>query len=169
VWWLSDLRASDDLAQTRGGVAEVDARSYARPDPTHTTHRRGDIIWQFDPTPGAVAEQIWRIGPVPARQPALTLLLRGVGSLTVDLLRAGFAPGEKGTVSITTDGACRVTLRGLARGTKLELDGIPTTGPELAIPQGRHRLTFSPSPARNTGTPARANLSSQRPRAARTS
>ena len=33
LWWLSDLTAAAQVAATRGAVAELDARSYARPDP----------------------------------------------------------------------------------------------------------------------------------------
>jgi hypothetical protein len=148
VWWLSDLQAGGDPALLRGRVAEVDARSYALPDRNHSTHRRGNIVWQFNPTPGAVAEQIWREGGVPARQPALTLVLRGVTSLTVDLARAGFTPDEQGSVSVTTDNPVTIAFRGPGGNTVFSLDdGVNVKG-SVAVPQGRQRITFAPAPAR---------------------
>jgi hypothetical protein len=52
VWWLSQLTADQKVAATRGAIAEVDARSYARPDPAPTTRRHRGFILHFDPTPG---------------------------------------------------------------------------------------------------------------------
>jgi pimeloyl-ACP methyl ester carboxylesterase len=39
VWWLSNLTTDPQTTATRGAIASVDARSYARPDPTRTTRR----------------------------------------------------------------------------------------------------------------------------------
>ena len=54
VWWLSDLTADPDTTATRGAIASVDARSYARPDPTRTTRRRRGFEPDLDLSPGPV-------------------------------------------------------------------------------------------------------------------
>jgi pimeloyl-ACP methyl ester carboxylesterase len=148
VWWLSELQAAGDPGVLRGRLAEVDARSYALPDRNHTTHRRGEIVWQFDPTPGAVAEQVWHEGSLPARQPTITLRLRGVTSLTVDLARAGFAVHEQGSISVATDNPVTITFRGQGTNMVFDLEDGVTTGHLIAVPEGRHRITFAPAPAR---------------------
>ncbi|HZC53348.1 MAG TPA: alpha/beta hydrolase-fold protein, partial [Mycobacterium sp.] len=61
VWWISGLQADAQIAAERGAVATVDARSYARPDQTHSTHRRGGLILNFKPTPAVYTERIWRL------------------------------------------------------------------------------------------------------------
>jgi Enterochelin esterase and related enzymes len=62
VWWLSDLTADPDTTATRGATASVDARSYARPDPTRTTRRRRGFEPGLDLSPGLYTELVWRIG-----------------------------------------------------------------------------------------------------------
>ena len=93
VWWLSDLAAAPDITARRGAVAEVDARSYARPDQTRTTRRRRGFVPHLDPTPGLYTEQYWQLGPPADALPYLTLTLTGIAALTVDVARAGLAQG----------------------------------------------------------------------------
>lgn len=69
VWWLSDLTAAPDVVAKCGAVAQVDARSYARPDPTHETRRHGNFLPHGDPMAGYVAEQSWDTGRPPTRSP----------------------------------------------------------------------------------------------------
>jgi pimeloyl-ACP methyl ester carboxylesterase len=139
VWWLSELTADPEVVARRGAVAEVDARSYARPDPTHTvTHHRG-IVGHFDPSPGLYSELDWRLGPPVGPLPYLTLRLNGIASLTVDVERAGLASLPSSTISVATDIAAHITLAGLPAGVVVQLDAQPA-GPSVAVPPGRHRI-----------------------------
>jgi pimeloyl-ACP methyl ester carboxylesterase len=140
LWWVQDLVAAPS-ATAPGVIAEVDARSLARPDPAVTTERQGSLLLPGDPTPGLVAEQTWRLGPQPARVALIDLRLRGVGSLSLDLLRAGFGPGEAGSVTVMTDNPVVVTLKGLVKGTVVRLDGAKAK-PVASVPKGRHTLSF---------------------------
>jgi pimeloyl-ACP methyl ester carboxylesterase len=146
VWWLSELTADPKVAATRGAIAEVDARSYARPDPAHTTRRRRGFIWHFDPTPGLYSELTWLPGVPAAPLPYLTLRLTGVASLTVDVARAGLASLPSSTIAVATDTATRITLVALPADATVQLDGQPT-GRIVAVPQGRHQITLTVSDA----------------------
>jgi pimeloyl-ACP methyl ester carboxylesterase len=146
VWWLSELTADPKVAATRGAIAEVDARSYARPDPAHTTRRRRGFIWHFDPTPGLYSELTWLPGVPAAPLPYLTLRLTGVASLTVDVARAGLTSLASSTIAVATDTATRITLVALPADATVQLDGQPT-GRIVAVPQGRHQITLTVSDA----------------------
>jgi pimeloyl-ACP methyl ester carboxylesterase len=139
VWWLSELTAAPQVAARRGAVAQVDARSYARPDPAHTITRHRGIVGHFDPTPALYSELDWRVGPAVGPLPYLTLRLNGVGSLTVDVERAGLAALPSSTISWATDTATEITLGGLGAGIAVQLDGQPV-GPSVALLPGRHRI-----------------------------
>jgi hypothetical protein len=141
VWWLSELTADPSVTARRGAVAEVDARSYARPDPTHTIRHHRGVIPHFDPTPGLYSELDWQVGRAVAPLPYLTLRLTGVASLTVDVARAGLAALPSSTITVATDLATRITLAGLPAGVGVQLDGQPA-GPTVAMPGGRHRITL---------------------------
>jgi predicted esterase len=134
VWWVSSL-----VGTSR--IAEVDAQSLALPDPSVTTDLHGSLLFPGDPTPGLVATQSWSLGPPPARSPVIDLRLRAVTSLTIDIRRAGFAPGEAGTVQVATDGATTLALDSLPSGTPVRLDGVPV-GSVVDIPKGQHVITF---------------------------
>ncbi|OCB25453.1 peptidase [Mycobacterium malmoense] len=142
VWWLSGLTADPAVTARRGAIAEVDARSYARPDPTHTVRHRRGFILNFDPTPGVYSELDWRVGPPVGPMPYLTLRLTGVAGITVDVHRAGLAALPASTITVATDTAARITLSGLPAGVGVGLDGEPA-GPTLAVPAGRHRITLA--------------------------
>lgn len=142
VWWLSELNADPAVTAKPGAVAEVDARSYARPDPTHTTRPHRGFIPHFDPTPGVYAELDWQIGPIPNALPYLTLRLTGVASLTVDVARSGLAGLPSSTITVATDTAAQITLGALPPAVKVELDGHPS-GPVVAVPTGRHHITLT--------------------------
>jgi pimeloyl-ACP methyl ester carboxylesterase len=141
VWWLSDLTAAPDVAAKRGATAEVDARSYARPDPTRKTRRRGTFLPHWDPTPGYVAEQFWETGQPPDPQPYLTLTLAGVTGLTLDIARAGIGSFPASTIAVATDTAAWISLAALPPGMTVHLDGTPA-GATVAVPAGRHRITL---------------------------
>ncbi len=142
VWWLSDLRADPTVAATRGAIAEVDARSYARPDPTRTTQRRRGFVPHFDPTPGLYSEQIWRLGPPAQALPHVTLALRGVTGLTVDVVRAGLGALPWSAIPVSTDTPVQITLHALPPETIVQIDGEPA-GAVVAVPAGRHRITLT--------------------------
>ncbi len=139
VWWLSELAADPEVVARRGAIAKVDARSYARPDPTHTVQHHRGLVLNFDPSPGVYSELDWRVGSAVAPLPFLTLQLNGVASLTVDIERAGLASLPSSTISVATDTAARITLGGLPAGVVVHLDGDPA-GATVAVSPGRHRI-----------------------------
>jgi pimeloyl-ACP methyl ester carboxylesterase len=142
VWWLSELKADAAVAARRGATAEVDARSYARPDPTHTTRRRRGFVPHFDPTPGLYTELYWQVGGPVEPLPHLSLGLQGVASLTVDVERAGLASLPSSKIAVATDTAVRITLGALPSGVRVQLNGQPS-GPIVAVPPGnRHEITL---------------------------
>ncbi len=141
VWWLSELKADPGVTARRGAVAEVDARSYARPDPTHTVRHHRGVVFNFDPSPGLYSELDWRVGPPVGALPYLTLRLNGVAGLTIDVERAGLAALPSSTITVATDTAAQVTLGGLPAGVEVQLDGH-TVGPTVAVSPGRHRITL---------------------------
>ncbi len=142
VWWLSELAADPAVTARRGAVAQVDARSYARPDPAHTIRRHRGLILNFDPTPGLYSELDWQVGAPVSPLPYLTLQLKGVAGLTVDVERAGLAALPATTITVATDTAVRITLGGLPAHLEVQLDGQPS-GPTVAVPAGRHRITLT--------------------------
>ena len=144
LWWLSELAAAPDITARRGAVAEVDARSYARPDQARTTRRRRGFVPHLDPTPGLYTEQYWQLGPPADALPYLTLTLTGVAALTVDIARAGLASLPRSTIVVATDTPALVTLAALPPATKVELDGT-LTGAKVAVPAGRHRISLARS------------------------
>ncbi|MBW0015288.1 alpha/beta hydrolase-fold protein [Mycobacterium sp.] len=139
VWWLSELTADPAVAARRGAVAEVDARSYARPDPTHTVRHHRGVVPNFRPTPGLYSELDWEVGPPVGPLPYLTLRLAGVAGIAVDVARAGLAALPSSTITVATDVAARITLGGLPAGVLVQLDGQPV-GSTVEVPAGRHRI-----------------------------
>ncbi|GAA4298421.1 hypothetical protein GCM10023161_51400 [Mycobacterium paraffinicum] len=142
VWWLSGLTADPAVTARRGAIAEVDARSYARPDPTHTVQHHRGFILNFDPTPGVYSELDWRVGPPVGPLPYLTLRLTGVAGITVDVQRAGLAALPASTITVATDTTARITLSGLPDGVRVQLDGQPAERTS-AVAVGRHRITLA--------------------------
>ncbi len=142
VWWLSELTADPEVTARRGAVAEVDARSYARPDPTHTIRHHRGVIPHFEPTPGLYSELDWQVGRPVGPLPYLTLSLKGVGGLRVDVARAGLAALPRSTVTVSTDVAAQITLGGLPAAVNVQLDGEPA-GPTVAVSPGRHRIALT--------------------------
>jgi hypothetical protein len=139
---LSDLTADPDTAATRGALASVDARSYARPDPTRTTRRRRGFEPDFDLSPGLYTELIWRIGSAVDPMPFLALHLTRVASLTVDVARAGLASLRASTINVATDAPAQIKLVALPPNTTVQLDDQPA-GPIVAVPVGRHIITLT--------------------------
>lgn len=146
VWWLSELAADPELTARRGAVAEVDARSYARPDPTHAVRHHRGVIPGFEPTPGVYSELDWQVGRPVGPLPYLTLRLTGVASLRIDLARAGLAALPTSTITVATDVAAQITLGGAGAGVDVKLDGEPA-GATVAVSPGRHRITLAAAAA----------------------
>jgi pimeloyl-ACP methyl ester carboxylesterase len=142
VWWLSELTADPQTTATRGTMASVDARSYARPDPTRTTRRRRGFEPDFDLSSGLYTELTWRIGPAVDPLPHLTLQLTRVAGLTVDVARAGLASLPASTITITTDTPAQIRLAALPPNSTVQLDGQPA-GPAVPVPVGHHSITLS--------------------------
>ncbi len=145
VWWLSNLQADHQLASKRGAVAKVDARSYARPDPAHTTRRHHGVVVGGEPSPGLYTEQVWRVGRQPVPMPYLTLNLTGVAAVTIDLARSGLALLPSSALAVATDTATQIALAALPPGMVVELDGKPASA-TVAVPPGRHRITLEADP-----------------------
>ena len=141
VWWLSGLIADPAVTARRGAVAEVDARSYARPDPSHTVRHHRGFLPNFDPTPAFYSELDWQIGPPVDPLPYLTLRLTGVARLAVDVRRAGLVGWPASTITVATDTAAQLTLGGLPAGVDVQLDGQPA-GPTVTVSPGRHQITL---------------------------
>jgi pimeloyl-ACP methyl ester carboxylesterase len=142
VWWLSELTADPQTTETRGAIASVDARSYARPDPTRTTRRRRGFEPDLDLSPGLYTELMWRIGQAVDALPYLTLQLTHVAGLTMDVARAGLASLPASTINIATDTPVLVTLTALPPNATVEIDGQPA-GPSVAVPVGRHTIALT--------------------------
>ncbi|WP_197373280.1 peptidase [Mycolicibacterium baixiangningiae] len=142
VWWVSELRAADDVTAERGKRARVDARSYARPDRTRTIRRRRGVIPDFDPTPGLFTEMTWQLGADVDPLPLLTLDLSGVAGLAVDVVRAGLATLSRSTIAVSTDRAVRIRLASLPPGMTVKLDGAPA-GAVVDVPVGRSQLMLT--------------------------
>ncbi|MFV9634454.1 alpha/beta hydrolase-fold protein [Mycobacterium neumannii] len=142
VWWLSKLTAGPDLAGRRGAVATVDARSYARPDPTRTIRRRRGVEPDLDLSPGLYTELLWRTGSAVEPMPFLTLKLTGVAGITVDVARAGLASLDTSSIDISTDTETRVELAALPPDVAVLLDGEPA-GADVRVPVGRHTIALT--------------------------
>ncbi|OBB36523.1 prolyl oligopeptidase family serine peptidase [Mycobacterium sp. 852002-51961_SCH5331710] len=142
VWWISDLAADPGLTGRRGAVASVDARSYARPDPTRTIRRHRGVEPDLDLSPGLYTELLWRTGAAVEPIPFLTLKLTGVAGITVDVARAGLASLDTSTIDVSTDTVTRVELAALPPDIAVLLDGEPT-GPVVHVPVGRHTIALT--------------------------
>ena len=122
AYWISGVRAHDRSA---GSLASVRARTFARPDPRHRDVRFGPIPVS-DPLPATAQGLRWKLGETPTARELVTLRLRNVSAVTVDLARAGLRCGE---VRVTTDRPARV---GFVRAGEVVGAGD--------VPQGTHRL-----------------------------
>ncbi|HLN78207.1 MAG TPA: hypothetical protein VK204_14255 [Nocardioidaceae bacterium] len=103
AYWVTGVQAHDRSA---GALAQVLARTFARRERSHEAVR-------FGPTPvaqplPAVAQGLrWKLGARPATRRLVTLRLRNVAAVSVDLDRAGLRCGR---VRVTTDRPVRVRL-----------------------------------------------------------
>ncbi|WP_041782438.1 alpha/beta hydrolase-fold protein [Mycolicibacterium chubuense] len=142
VWWISGLRAVPELASRRGGLATVDARSYARPEFAYRSRRRGGVELTFKPTPRLYTQRMWQRALRRDARAHMTLTLTGVAAVTVDLDRAGLAALPRSTIEVVTDSTAEITLHELPLSTAVDVDGEPQSGTVIAG-AGRHLITLT--------------------------
>jgi pimeloyl-ACP methyl ester carboxylesterase len=175
AFWVRGLAARSAQPDQ---LARVDARSAARPDPAVTGRTSqepivgpggtgepgglGAILGEpgdqlsflegvsgADPSVGVRAERRWELGPAPARSARIELSLQNVARLALQTRRAGRRPGEGLSVPVASDGPVRLTLLGLERGQRIELDGTPVGRVKkrgrvgVDIPAGAHLVTVA--------------------------
>ena len=119
VYWARDLVARHRDA---GLLASVDAVSGARPLAPYAVTQTHGLSVPGDPLPGVVTVEDWKTtGSAAAAKSTLSLSLKDVASLSVDMARAGFVSGTPVTVTVTTDGPTTIhfgtTVVQLAKGT----------------------------------------------------
>jgi hypothetical protein len=163
AYWVSGIELADELT-----LGSVDAMSQALPHSmetivTNTVVRDNMTSGQdlcgpnpnFAPgwTPAFPAGESWlerslvRVpgAPLPLLN-SLSLDVENVAAVAIDLVRAGFAPGEAGTVEVASGGPVDVTLTGLSRKAAISVDGLPigAAGKEgtvtVALPAGPHEI-----------------------------
>ena len=92
VYWLRGLVAR---THAPGQLASVDAASGERQYPSHVVTKTHEAVLPGDPLPGTATISKWRsVAPAPAARATLRLTLHDISSVTVDLVRAGFTPGQ---------------------------------------------------------------------------
>ena len=115
-YWLSGLSARNDAY---GEVASIQANDAALPVPAVTAQRSGPAL-TTQPLPGTNTALTWKLGARPAAARRMTLKLADVAGLTVDAAAAHLTTG---TITVSSDGATRLTVSGLRRGTSLREKG----------------------------------------------
>jgi dienelactone hydrolase len=115
-YWVSGLRARDSAY---GRIAALVASDSALPDPAVTVQRSGTKL-VTQPLPGSETLLRWQLGARPPADPVMALKLSDVAALTVDTAAAKL---RAGTINVASDGAGRVTLAGLLRGTVVLVAG----------------------------------------------
>ena len=145
AYWVRDTHGRDVPA---GSLARIDAVSEALSRPAITPVHSYNALVPGDPFPAVVQEQTWTLGAAPARRPAIAMSLTNVGSLGVDLVRAGFPTGSHGSIGVNTDGRATLQLIGVRAGFVVRLDGavigrVPASGRVSVIfLAGRHVIAF---------------------------
>lgn len=145
AYWLRDTRGR---TVAPGTVATLDAVSSALPNPAITPVTSTGVLAPGDPFPAVVTEQSWVYGAQPALRPMITLRLSDVGSLGVDLVRAGIPAGRGAALPVTTDGPVTVTLLRAGPGLPVGLDGVRvgtvSASGQIAVPvpTGSHTISL---------------------------
>ena len=138
AWWVRRVRARDVTA----GEATVAARSLAKPARAVELQRSTSQLVDPNGSPVEREELTWRLGERPAPRPRLKLRLDNVGSVSVNLRRAGLAARPGSVVVVRTDGPVVLSLRGVAEAVRPKLDGRARTT-VMRVPAGRHKVTFA--------------------------
>ncbi len=103
AYWVTAVRAHD---RRPGSLARVQARTFARRDRAHVVERYGPAP-VTEPLPATLQGLRWKLGSVPDTRRLVTLRLRNVSAVTVDLRRAGLRCGR---VRVRTDRDATVRL-----------------------------------------------------------
>jgi pimeloyl-ACP methyl ester carboxylesterase len=111
-YWIGGLGARDNAF---GTIATVQADDAALPDPAVTDQRFGPTP-DTQPLPGSDYGLSWKLGARPPAKPQMTLKLTDVATLSVD---ASAAKLQTGTITAVSDGATRLSIQRLARGTEV--------------------------------------------------
>ncbi|HTU96265.1 MAG TPA: prolyl oligopeptidase family serine peptidase [Solirubrobacteraceae bacterium] len=122
-YWLSGLAARTAAAGTVAGIVADDAALPAR---AVTPQRSGPSL-VTQPLPGTNTSLSWKRGARAARASRMTLALTDVSRLTVDSAAARL---RTGTITVRTDGATRLRIAHLRRGTRVAVNGrrVATAG-----------------------------------------
>ena len=110
-YWVRSPAARTSAA---GSIASVKAVSGMRPEPAHTVVKSSSANVPGDPSPALVVDNRWQFGATPAAKATLALTTANVSRLTIDMVRAGFRPGQTSTVTAKTDAPTSLRLTGLA-------------------------------------------------------
>jgi hypothetical protein len=122
-YWLSGLGARATSAGTVAGVVADDAALPAR---SVSAVRSGPSL-VTQPLPGTNTSLSWKLGARAAKASRMTLGLTDVSRLTLDSASARL---RTGTIAVRTDGATRLRIAHLRRGTRVAVNGrrVATAG-----------------------------------------
>jgi hypothetical protein len=140
-YWVSALAAR---SSAYGQIATVQADDQALAQPAVSVHPFGPAL-VTQPLPGTESGLSWQLGGRPPTRPRMSLSLTDVSDLTIDARRARL---PLGTITLTSDGATRLTVAELARGTELLEHGrrLATAGRRgvvsARLPAGRSVLVL---------------------------
>lgn len=148
-WWLGDLKAvggcDPDHPQH---YASIKAHSSGRPErPVNSLKfSQAPVLHLASPSPAIREQQSWVLGKAPPANGLLTLQLKGVARLGVNLKGAGIAARSDKHITGTTDTPVTLILTGLADNTRVVLAGQTTTARNgqitLAVPAGDFAIGF---------------------------
>jgi len=151
AYWVSGLTPADD----EKGVARIDARSLAIPDPAHgLIPEAGGPATPDQTGPYAMSGQAWTklaSAPGPLAN-GFTAKLTGATAVVLDTARMRLNSGAALTGAMTTEKPLRLELRGAWAGLPravVDLSPVPVArtgrgGIVVEIPAGTHRLVLSP-------------------------
>jgi hypothetical protein len=129
VYWLSGLRQRTTAGNAVSSIAASDS---ARPEPQVNEQLQAWATNPPDAPPMQVVTGSWNLSAADRPQPQLRLQLTNVAALTVDAEGASLPTA---IVNIETDGATRLTITHLRRGTRVMRPDGPTltVGPDGTI------------------------------------
>ena len=138
AWWLDNIRAVDNVNDAR-----IELDSQGRPEAEYTVEQLSPALVlpnQLTPSPAIREEQRWQFGSIASPGGAVSVKLTNVSALRLDLARAGVATRADKRVQLSTTHPVKLTLRGLAEGTRARAGSVSaavTNGEvELALPAG---------------------------------
>ena len=148
-FWVSGLSPVDPAK----GVARIDARSLAIPDPGHDAVPEVVPPVSVDQTDPSVEEgQAWvaRRAAAPDTRNGFVATLTGASGVRLDLLRMRVKTLRSVSGDVTTQAPLRLELLGKWRGPKASIDGAPVSVTRvsasviaISIPAGKHTISIS--------------------------